>query len=82
MTKSDIDEVKLMGGKRKNGHKMNCDCHICQNMENKAKRGGYQEEEEYKMSGSKKKNGHRDNCKCPICKNIQQGNTMRYVRWK
>jgi hypothetical protein len=74
MAKSDINEDKLMGGKRKNGHKMDCECHICMNMKNKAKRGGYQEEEEkaneYKMGCSKKKNGHRANCKCPICKNM------------
>ena len=40
MTGSNINEVKLIGGKRKNGHKMDCECHICQNMKNKAKRGG------------------------------------------
>ena len=72
MTGSNINEVKLIGGKRKNGHKMDCECHICQNMKNKAKRGGYEEEEEYKMGGSKKKNGHRANCKCPICKNMSK----------
>jgi len=74
MTKNDINQAKLIGGKRKNGHKYDCECHICQNMKNKAKRGGYQEEqekaEEQKMGGSKKKNGHRANCKCPICKNM------------
>jgi hypothetical protein len=70
----DIDESKLIGGKRKNGHKLNCHCHICENMKNKAKRGGYKEEvekaQERMMGGSKKKNGHRKDCKCPICKNM------------
>ena len=74
MTKNDINQAKLIGGKKKNGHKPDCECHICQNMKNKAERGGYQEEqekaEEQKMGGSKKKNGHRANCKCPICKNM------------
>ena len=75
MTKSDINEVKLGGAKRKNGHKANCTCHICENMKKKAQRGGYEEEvekeEEKKMGGSKKKNGHRANCQCPICKNMR-----------
>ena len=69
-----IDETKLIGGKRKNGHKLDCLCHICENMKNKAKRGGYKDElekhKERMMSGSKKKNGHRLECKCPICKNM------------
>jgi len=76
MVNNDINEVKLMGGKRKNGHKMDCSCHICHNMKNKAKRGGYEEEEEkaeeLKKGGSKKKNGHRMNCKCVICKNMSK----------
>ncbi len=46
MTKSDINEVKLGGAKRKNGHKANCTCHICENMKKKAQRGGYEEEVE------------------------------------
>ena len=66
--------IKLGGAKRKNGHKMNCDCHICENMKNKAKRGGYEEDAEKEaikqMGGSKKKNGHKPNCGCPICKNM------------
>ncbi len=28
---------KLGGAKRKNGHKMNCTCHICETMMKKAK---------------------------------------------
>ena len=71
----DINESKLIGGKRKNGHKFNCICHICENMKNKARRGGYEaeveKEQEKMMGGSKKKNGHRKDCKCPICKNMQ-----------
>ena len=66
--------IKLGGAKRKNGHKMNCDCHICENMKNKAKRGGYakdvENEELKQMGGSKKKNGHKPDCGCPICKNM------------
>lgn len=71
----DINTAKLIGGKRKNGHKLNCTCHICENMKNKASRGGYEEEvekeQEKKMGGSKKKNGHRRDCTCPICKNMR-----------
>ena len=78
MSKTNIDEVKLGGAKRKNGHKSTCSCHICENMKNKAKRGGYTEEmqkkEEYISGGLKKKNGHRKDCKCPICKNMRNSN--------
>lgn len=67
--------AQLGGAKRKNGHKSNCTCHICENMKNKAKRGGYEEDAEKealkKMGGSKKKNGHKPNCACPICKNMK-----------
>jgi hypothetical protein len=38
MTNSDVDTMKMMGGKRKNGHKMDCGCPICGNM--KKKKGG------------------------------------------
>ena len=66
---------KLGGAKRKNGHKMNCTCHICENMMKKAKRGGYEEDAEKemikKMGGSGKKNGHKPDCGCPICKNMK-----------
>ena len=72
---SSINQSKLMGGKRKNGHKSSCICHICENMKNKARRGGYEEEvekqKENMMGGSKKKNGHRKACMCPICKNMK-----------
>lgn len=66
---------KLGVAKRKNGHKSNCSCHICENIMKKAKRGGYEEDAEKemlkKMGGSKKKNGHKPNCDCPICKNMR-----------
>ena len=69
---------KLGGAKRKNGHKSNCSCHICENMMKKAKRGGYEEDAEKemlkKMGGSKKKNGHKPDCACPICKNMKHAN--------
>jgi len=67
--------AQLGGAKRKNGHKANCSCHICENMKNKAKRGGYKDDDEKEqiklMGGSKKKNGHKPNCDCPICKNMK-----------
>ena len=70
---SDINQAKVAGGKRKNGHKATCVCHICKNMEAKAERHGYEEdlekEKERKM-GYQKKNGHKKECVCPICKNM------------
>jgi hypothetical protein len=73
--KSISPEAQLGGARRKNGHKSNCTCHICENMKNKAKRGGYGEDIEKeqlkKMGGSKKKNGHKPDCGCPICKNMK-----------
>ena len=72
---SGASTAQLGGAKRKNGHKANCSCHICENMKNKAKRGGYEEDAEKEqlklMGGSKKKNGHKPNCGCPICKNMK-----------
>ncbi len=73
--KSTSPEAQLGGARRKNGHKTNCTCHICENMKNKAKRGGYEEDMEKeqlkKMGGSKKKNGHKPDCGCPICNNMR-----------
>jgi hypothetical protein len=71
-----VDEKsKIAGARRRNGHKMTCGCHICENMKRKEKRGGYKEDIEKEkikaMGGSKKKNGHKENCNCPICKNIR-----------
>ena len=40
----------LGGAKRKNGHRMNCDCHICENIKKKHERGGYEEDREKKKS--------------------------------
>ena len=70
------ETVKLGGARRKNGHKLTCKCHICENMRAKAKRGGYTEDEEKEQlklrGGSKKKNGHKADCNCPICKNMRK----------
>ena len=68
-----ITQKMLGGARRKNGHKTSCNCHICENMRSKAKRGGYQDDyEKIVTGGSKKKNGHKANCKCPICKNMNK----------
>lgn len=71
----DIDKQKLMGGKKKNGHKMNCLCVICKNMAAKAKRHGYTDDElkkQERKKGQHKANGHRLNCHCPICENMSK----------
>ena len=78
---SEVDEkssapAEMMGGaKRKNGHKSTCSCHICENMKNKARRGGYRADAQKaalkKSGGSRKKNGHSPTCGCPICKNMK-----------
>jgi hypothetical protein len=68
------DKLKLQGGKRKNGHKGTCECHICKNMEAKAQRNGYTEDierEKERKNGLQKKNGHKLDCGCPICKNMK-----------
>jgi hypothetical protein len=57
----------IAGARRKNGHKLTCGCHICENIRAKVKRGGYSAGEK---SSSKKKNGHKESCRCVICKNI------------
>jgi hypothetical protein len=70
--------AQLGGAKRKNGHKPDCECHICENIKNKVKRGGYKIDAEKaklkRMGGSKKKNGHKPDCGCPICKNMKNAN--------
>lgn len=75
MTNLIIDEGNIGVAKKKNGHKNDCSCHICENIKNKAMRGGYTEEiekkNEYINGETNKKNGHRKNCKCPICKNMK-----------
>ena len=80
--KASAKTAQLGGAKRKNGHKANCSCHICENMKNKAKRGGYEDdmekEEMKKMGGSKKKNGHKMSCCCPICKNMKNAKKGGY----
>lgn len=76
--------AQLGGAKQKNGHKADCCCHICENIKNKAKRGGYQEDAEKeqlkRMGGSKKKNGHKPNCGCPICKNMKNATKGGYTK--
>jgi hypothetical protein len=75
MKPQNVTEIKIGGAKRKNGHKLDCICHICENIKNKAKRGGYEKDAEIEIEkregGSKKKNGHRKNCNCPICINMK-----------
>ena len=58
--------LSMGGAKKKNGHKYDCKCHICQNILAKAKRGEYGKPKEV----SKKINGHKMDCKCCICKNM------------
>ena len=74
-------DIKIDSVKRKNGHKISCKCHICENIKNKVKRGGYEddlEKEELKrMGGSKKKNGHKPECKCIICKNMKKSKKQK-----
>ena len=63
-------EPAQLGGKKKNGHKMNCGCPICVNMKH-AKHGG--SSCAIKTGGKKRKgNGHKSNCGCPICKNMRK----------
>jgi hypothetical protein len=83
MTNTDI--VKLTGGKRKNGHKMDCNCHICENMKLKAKRNGYTEDierEKERKTGQQKINGHKKDCGCPICKNMKNAKGTKNVSKK
>jgi hypothetical protein len=86
MKLQNITDIKIGGAKRKNGHKLDCKCHICENIRNKAKRGGYQEEAELEMEkmkgGTRKKNGHRMNCKCPICINMRNAKTKKNKKIK
>jgi len=82
---TNTDTVKLVGGKRKNGHKMDCDCHICENMTSKAKRNGYTEDierEKERKSGKQKVNGHKLNCSCPICKNMKNAKGKKNISTK
>ena len=83
--KGDINQAQVAGGKRKNGHKSNCSCHICKNMEAKAERHGYEEdlekEKERKM-GYQKKNGHKSTCACPICKNMNNKKVSKNISKK
>jgi hypothetical protein len=82
--KSSAPTAQLGGAKQKNGHKAHCTCHICENIKNKTKRGGYEEDAEKeqikRMGGSKKKNGHKPNCGCPICKNMKNAKKGGYPK--
>jgi len=83
MTNTDI--VKLTGGKRKNGHKMDCNCHICENMKAKAKRNGYTEDierENERKTGQQKVNGNKKDCSCHICKNMKNAKGIKNVSKK
>lgn len=75
MKPENVTKIKINMAKRKNGHNLDCGCHICENIKNKAKRGGYEKEAEIESEnikgGSKKKNGHRIKCSCPICINMR-----------
>jgi hypothetical protein len=90
MKTRNVTEIKIGGAKRKNGHKLDCICHICENIKNKAKRGGYEKDAEIeiekKEGGPKKKNGHRKNCNCPICINMKHAkkgkNNIKTIRTK
>lgn len=68
-TNNKEDSIANVGGakqaRQKNGHKMTCSCHICENILNKAKRGDYKPK-----AASGKVNGHKNECCCPICKNM------------
>ena len=81
---SSNDNDISVGGKKSNGHKMDCKCPICKNMmyktlKKKSKKGGQGETdsdnqmlEGGKKNKSKKSNGHKMDCKCPICKNMMK----------
>jgi predicted Zn-ribbon and HTH transcriptional regulator len=81
MHSNDIEQQRLGGARRKNGHKPSCACHICENMKYKAKRKGYSMEAELarqqKLGLTQKHNGHRQNCRCPICKNMSRKSKRR-----
>jgi len=79
----DISNKFIKLGKEKNGHKPDCNCVICKNMMNKAKRGGYEDDEKKmheKRSGLIKKNGHRKDCKCIICKNMTHNKNKKNIK--
>lgn len=73
MKEYDYDGVRT--ARKKNGHKHDCACHICDNMRNKAKRGGYSSDRREKIArrvGLAKPNGHRMSCSCLICRNMER----------
>ena len=88
MSDTEVDNTMAVGGgKKSNGHKMDCKCPICKNMmykdlkkKSKNKSGGQAETTSVtddvsvggKKNSSKKSNGHKMECKCPICKNMMK----------
>lgn len=72
--------------KRKNGHKMDCRCHICENIKKKHERGGYEEDRHKKMLKLKgvptKQNGHKHDCSCLFCKNMKNKHTRKAIKTK
>ena len=93
MSDDDSDDITTVGGKKSNGHKMDCKCPICKNMmykdlkkKSKGKKGGQSETTSVtddvtvggKKNSSKKSNGHKMDCKCPICKNMMK-KTMKHI---
>lgn len=75
------DKENLLREKRKaNGHKSTCTCHICENIKNKIRKGGYEKDalkEQMKRGGYHKPNGHTPHCKCIICKNMTKKRRQR-----
>jgi hypothetical protein len=66
-------EHTLREKRRANGHKSTCTCHICENIKNKIRKGGYEKDalkEQMKRGGYHKPNGHTPHCKCIICKHM------------
>ena len=49
MKTQNVTEIKIEKAKRKNGHKLDCICHICENIKNKAKSGGYEKDAEIEI---------------------------------
>lgn len=67
-----LEPTTIGGGKKANGHKMECGCPICKNMKHSKKGGSkMQNLEPASIGGGKKANGHKATCKCPICVNMK-----------
>ena len=73
-------EHTLREKRRANGHKSTCTCHICENIKNKIRKGGYEKDalkEQMKRGGYHKPNGHTPHCKCIICKHMSRSKKHR-----